>query len=565
MNPVQRPSYSLLVLLVLGASLGSASCLGPREVAEAGETLAQGSETDLQDELRPVRGQTRVLILALDGVGHDELLRAIQSGAMPRLGGALGIAEDGTMRHGFAHPKVLSILPSTTVASWTSIFTGYGPAETGITGNEQLIREPLAFFAPAPVTVSDLSEVMDTVNDSAVGRVVKRPTLYERADLRAHVSMAHLHQGADVFTLPGGADLLEVFGAFLGGSVDGDGESGSMEVYRELDEESVGAVLEAAEDVIPDIQVAYFPGVDLFTHVADPALEEQRSYVKEVLDPQIGRLLDHWGEAGVLEDTYLILTADHGHTPVLQDDRHALDVDGDDEPTKVLENMGFRLRPYSVGEHDEPTFQAAVAYQGAFAYVYLADRSTCIEEEAICDWRKGPRLEEDVLPVARAFWEASASGAGVPELKGAIDLVLAREPRPVDQEALPFQVFDGERLVPIGEYLAANPRPELLAFEERLRDLAAGPYGHRAGDVLLMAKTGTQLPIEERFYFSGPYHSWHGSATEQDSHVPVIVGRPGYPAIRIEREVRSRMPARYEGWSSHLDFTPMVLGLLRVE
>ena len=545
------------------AALLLGSCLNPSETVEAGQTLVQGDETELDEELRPIRGGTRVIIFALDGVGHEALTEAIRSGKMPKLSKALGTQPDGSMAHAFAHPKVLSILPSTTVASWTTIFTGYGPAHSGISGNEQFNRERNFFFAPAPVTVKDMSMVMDVVNDGALGGWVERPTLYERANVRAHVSLAHLHRGADVFTLPGGLDLAQVFAVFMIGSVDGDGESGAMGVYRELDHESVDSLLEATEDRgLPDLQTIYFPGIDLFTHVADPALQQQTKYLEEVLDKEIGRVLDAWREAGVLDDTYLVLTADHGHTPVLDDDRHSLSTDEEDEPTQLLENLGFRLRDYDVGEDDEPEFQAAVAYQGAFAYIYLADRSTCPDEDDVCSWRAPPRLEEDVLPVARAFYRASATGEGLPALKGTLDLVFAREARRPGEDALPFQIYDGERLVPVGEYLRRHPRPDLLALEERLEDLAAGPFGHRAGDVMLMAQTGIERPIEERYYFSGPYHSWHGSATQQDSNVPVIVGRAGMSAQRIERMVRRLMPVRYDGWASHLDFTPLVLGLL---
>ncbi len=73
------------------------------------------------------------------------------------------------------------------------------------------------------------------------------------------------------------------------------------------------------------------------------------------------------------------------------------------------------------------------------------------------------------------------------------------------QTALPFQVFDGQKLLPISAYLARHPRPDLLQLENRMKWLSAGPYGHRAGDVLLLARSGLERPVEERFYFSHPY------------------------------------------------------------
>ena len=87
---------------------------------------------------------------------------------------------------------------------------------------------------------------------------------------------------------------------------------------------------------------------------------------------------------------------------MLDDDRHALEAEGEDEPSALLERVGFRMRPLKLElADDEQDFQATMAYQGAFAYVYLADRSTCTSAGATCDWSRAPRLEEDVLPVVR--------------------------------------------------------------------------------------------------------------------------------------------------------------------
>jgi len=102
------------------------------------------------------------------------------------------------------------------------------------------------------------------------------------------------------------------------------------------------------------------------------------------------------------------------------------------------------------------------------AYVYLADRSTCPKPGQRCDWSRPPRWEEDVLPVARAFYRASQTGEGAADMKGALDLIFARAGRHVSEDAPPFQVFDGVRLVPPREYLAAHPRPDLLNLAERM-------------------------------------------------------------------------------------------------
>ena len=161
------------------------------------------------------------------------------------------------------------------------------------------------------------------------------------------------------------------------------------------------------------------------------------------------------------------------------------------------------------------------------------------------------------MPVVRAFYNVNTTGDPIPQLKGTLDLIFAREPRPPGQPALPFQVFDGKRLVPIPHYLARHPRPDLLQLDTRMRWLSAGPYGHRAGDVLLLARLGLERPLAERFYFSKPYRSWHGSPTLQDSHIPFILARQGDSGEQLQALVTAAMGP----FPSQLDFVPLVQAL----
>ncbi|HSE98757.1 MAG TPA: alkaline phosphatase family protein, partial [Blastocatellia bacterium] len=332
-----------------------------------------------------------------------------------------------------------------------------------------------------------------------------------------------------------------------------------QQAYEQVDEESVDTLIEKLEEHgVANLQVVYFPGIDLFSHVTESPLDTQPLYLRDVLDPAIGRVLDAYQNEGVLDETYVLLIADHGHTPVIADDLHSLSSEGDDEPPALLKQAGFRMRPLVLEpEEDEQDYQAALAYQGAMAYIYLADRSTCPGPGDRCDWTRPPRFEEDVMPVVRAFHSVNESGHPIPQLKGTLDLVFAREPRPPGQEALPFQVFDGQRLVPIADYLKQHPRPDLIRLEERLNGLAAGPYGHRAGDILLLTRSGLERPIEQRFYFSSLYRSWHGSPTRQDSNIPLIVARRGDSGARLRDIVAGVLGAS----PSQLSLVPLVRSL----
>ncbi|MBC7933518.1 MAG: alkaline phosphatase family protein [Rubrivivax sp.] len=529
-------------------------------VSEIAELATQGGEQKLREEMRPLRPGARVLVFALDGVGADELQEGIRSGKAPRIQSVLGAEVGaGVFAHGYAAPEALSILPSTTMAAWASVYTGQPPARTGVPGNEWFAREEMKFYAPAPVSVTESEHTLKMLTDGLVGNAIRTPTLYELADVRSHVSLAPVYRGADLFTNPEPSILVDLFGAAAKGVVSE--QTISQKAYQQVDEESVDTLVEEIEQHgVPNLQVIYFPGIDLFSHVAETPLEQQPSYLQEVLDPAIGRVLDAYERAGALGETYILFIADHGHTPVLADDLHSLGTEGDDEPPSVIRQAGFRLRPFVLEpEEDKQDYQAAVAYQGAMAYVYLADRSTCPAPGQRCDWKRAPRLEEDVMPVVRAFHKVNETGEAAPQLKGTIDLIFAREPRPPGEDALPFKIFDGRKLVPIADYLKKNSRPDLLKLEERMEGLAAGPYGHRAGDILLLSRSGVERPVEERFYFSGPYRSWHGSPTAQDSHVPFILARRGDSGERLRGAVADVVG---EKWPSQLDVVPLILSLL---
>jgi hypothetical protein len=547
---------ALLAVIVGGTAYLAITGTDPVELAEL---MLEDGEKQLREPMRPLRGGTRVLVLAIDGVGDEPLRRALRENTLSHLARVVGAGTDepDVYASGYAVPGALSILPSTTYAAWASVFTGKPVGHTGIAGNEWFVREERRFYAPAPVSVTGNTHALQVYTDNLIGAALRVPTLFERADVRAYVSLASVHQGADLLITPD----LRLLGQLVTAAAEGitGGDAPSQEAYERLDRSTTETLLERLRrDGVPDLQVVYFPGVDLFTHVAETPLAEMQRYLAEVLDPAIGAILDEYRRQGALEQTYILVVSDHGHTPVIGSERHALGVDLDDDPPAVLRNAGFRLRPFELEQDEDHDFQATVAYQGAIAYVYLADRSTCPHPGDVCDWARAPRLQEDVLPVVRAFAEASRTGAGAPGMRGTLDLIFAREPRPPGIDAEPFQLWDGTRLRAIGDVLAASPRPDLLDLENRLHALATGPYGHRAGDVLLLARSGQDRPIADRFYFSHEYHSWHGSPARDDSHIAFLLARSGTSGSTLRDQVRTVTGAR----PSQLHITPLILHLL---
>ena len=524
--------------------------------------LFQGGEKQVRRKPRAPEPGPYVLIFAFDGAGYDQLMAAIRSGKAPAMAAMLGKdAGRGLYEHGYSVPDAVSILPSTTIAAWSAIFTGAPPGWNGVPGNEWFVREEMKFVAPVPVSVTEMDDNRAMVTDGLVGKALKTPTLFQLARVKSAVSLNAVYRGADYFTLVDPVSMVKLFTEFVADKAAiGPGNSN---IYQELDEESVPKLLDSIEDHgVPKIQVVYFPGIDLYAHLATDPLPMEVQYLESVTDPLVAKILEAYGKYGILDQTYVVVIADHGHTPVLNDSRHALGADPNDGPAAVVKAVGFRPRKFVLNpDVSDQDYQAAFAYQGAIAYVYLADRSTCPKPGMTCDWKRPPRYAEDVLPAARAFYRANQTGKPTPLMKNTLDLIFARKPVPAGTSSQEYEIFDGHKLVPIWQYVSEHPRPDLIQLDRRMRWLSAGPYGNRSGDILLLTLSGLNRQIEKRYYFSAPYHSWHGSASPQDSHVPLIVARQGYSGAKLEKivdAVAGQQP-------SQLALVPLVLNLLASE
>jgi len=546
-----------------------AGCMALSCVGEIGKLVAASSDQELRTRPQASAQSSQkheppILVLALDGVSRGLLYDMLRAGELPNFEQLYG---GDHLAHAYLDDSLLSTLPSTTMAAWVTAMTGVTPATHGVTGNEYFIREKRQFACPAPVSFDDAGATLSIYTDHYLDKLAEAPTVYERLrqrdpDILIWVTMNHLFRGADRLLLAKRTAIVNAFQGFIANEIEKHGSNkASNKLYATLDTAAIDVLLSHLESgAIPDVLTVYLAGADLYAHVASEGPDEaRRTYLHEIVDPQIGRLVQTLRDRGVLDTTWVITIADHGHTAVMHDAEHALGAAGlDAGPMKILRAAGFRIRPLEKDVSVKDPFSAVLAYGGAMAYVYLADRSKCPNATDVCPWTAMPRYAEDVLPVADAYWKASRDGTVAPELKGSIDLVLVRKPRPVDQIDAPFEVYVGDgKTEPVGAYMADHPHPTYVDFEQRLRDLAVGVHGERAGDILLLAHDGDEPQPEKRFYFAGMYHSWHGSPSRSDSEVPLIVANKHHATAEIGAWVK-----RVIGPSPRLQkMTDLMIGL----
>jgi hypothetical protein len=519
-------------------------CLWSKRMEKAGEIIVNGQSIDLRERrahARPSAPETPpLLVLALDGVSRDLLYDMLRSGKLPNLAALLG---GDRFAHAYFDDTLLSTLPSSTMAAWATAFSGVPPAQHGVTGNEFFVRETRMFACPAPVSFADATPTLEIYTDDAIDKLIDAPTVYDRMRKSAPealiwVVMSQVYRGADRLVLSRRTAIASAMTGFLESFVEEHvSDTVSRRLYEDLDNAAIESAIDKLGDdgPVPDVLTVYLSGTDLYAHTATEGPDAaRRTYLAEVTEPEIGRLTARLRARHALANRWVIVTADHGHTEVLKDKLHSI-ASG---PADVLREAGFRLRPFQRAVDASDPFSAVLAYGGAMAYVYLADRSKCAGDKDVCPWDQPPRYEEDVLAAAEAFARAN-DGDGVASMKGTLDMIFVRRPRPVKAIDLPFEVYiGGGKTMSIDDYLNAHPHPTYVAVAARMHDLAVGVHGERAGDLLLLAHNGDRAKAEDRYYFAAPYRSWHGSPSRADSELPFIVAHPKQKAAAIGARVR---------------------------
>jgi hypothetical protein len=447
-----------------------------------------------------------LLILDIDGLRQDVFHRALDEGRVPHLARLLGGA---TAERGW-HLDPLSPLPSITFAAQTTIFTGLQPGQHGIAGNEFFDRFGLhsqgiprfyAFDVGDALAVDDAVEVF-TGTMGLVGKTLdpELPTLYDLATahgLTSLVAYNMIARGATHWIRP---NLLDIARFTKGGGLLGM----SAEQYdtHMLDE----LIQHLRTAGLPDVLTAYFMGLDHHSHQNGPAA--QPDYLVRVVDPQVGRLLGeldsrNWLAPGAV---LAVVVSDHGQIGVVHDDRHSqrLGFPFDREMGYLFDALGLDVHDFP-GEG--PNCNAVVTCNGELAYVYLRRHRA--------GWGVTPAFGE-VQRVAAAFWRANQTGENDPDLQDALAMILVRDCERSGWQA-GYQVFTPEKLIPVGEYLAAHPEIETVEAVARLEQLT----GPMTGDLLLVSN------YAGGYYFGGPITGIHGGFHPAESRAVLSFGWQG--------------------------------------
>lgn len=233
----------------------------------------------------------KCVIIILDGFSSDYLTR---------LGPDSSLA--GISKKGACCLIARSTYPTHTCTNHTTIMTGVGAARHGIVGNDRLGEDGMS-------SVKNIQPEM-----------IRVPTLYQAASAA----------GKKTAFVSGKDNMVSLFAEGLDVGVSNKRLTGYLSAAPELTDsssndeyyhynmnladwvfESLFTVLEKEE---PDLTVVNIQSTDYIGHRFGPGSEEMTACLQAV-DVRLGELYRKMEKAGMLEDTAVIITADHGMTP----------------------------------------------------------------------------------------------------------------------------------------------------------------------------------------------------------------------------------------------------------
>ena len=273
-----------------------------RGLANLGATLCAqlgGWDHDLlpplaDDVLPPTLrdGVTTLVLLLVDGLGMHQLRRAIAAGDVPTLARLVEDAERGS---GSLAP-ITSVFPSATMAALASVHTGLAPNRHGIVGWTVYLEEfggvaEMARWGPVDKPGTSYQDPRRGGHDPVAFLGV--PTVYSRLarrGVRSYVVNPAEYRGSALSRM-----------IFAGAQEVGYRSPSGLAVALER------LLAEPAET--PRLIYAYYPGLDLVSHLSGPRSAEHAAELA-AFDFLLGRWLRRTRRDG---RTLCLLTADHGH------------------------------------------------------------------------------------------------------------------------------------------------------------------------------------------------------------------------------------------------------------
>lgn len=458
----------------------------------------------------------RIVLIDIDGLCQAIWQQALEAQTIPHLASLIG-GQDCNFGIQF---EAVSTLPSITYCCQASAITGAHPSQHWIAGNQFFDRFGRLTGGRPRLYQFDYQDAPAVFLQGLAGAAINPEveTIYETAARHNRTSTVAFHMyahGAQHWLKPG----IEDWADFVFGEAPGFG--------ARFDQAMINDVLEHLEmGARPDLLTVYFFGLDHESHIHGPQI--QTTYLSEVIDPQIGRLLQALRKEDLLSETLFAIFSDHGQISVTNDDRHNLKVG-----FLIDREIGDVFQALKLDVYDHP-------FEGLACDVFLVPAggmASLYIRRCEGDWSQPPQFDHDILTAAEAFWQANREGLYSTDLYQALDMILVRD---VENQGwyAPYQAFTPQGLISVENYLSQHPEIEAVDTTNRLAALSSPS----SGDILLFARTA------EGYCFSTlPYRGSHGGLHPDESLAVLAFGMPeAAPAAidELRKTLRTAITAR---------------------
>lgn len=542
-----------------------------------------------------------VIIIAIDGLKQETLISYLQRAGGKRKGGLhdlLGVNSDGSgivLTKGVAVQQAVTVFPSFTYPSWTSMFTGVHPGAHGITGNNLFFRDRgiaryyTEYHLDALRAQVDKNFFSDDINQ-------RIKTLHEYVNAAGGQSIVvHNMVTRGSLAVKPDFDTLWSYQRNHSEAVD---ENSLWEAVHALDTFSKSP--DPPKAVLPSVFTLYFAGLDHVEHVTREGVggkgaEEARLAYLDHLDSLIAKFFtgdpaitrnhfenptsepvpaDPIAWPGIIntpdwQHTLLLLASDHGHTPVrwvealgFEDLKLVFKELSEnqgltynlEQPSLVIDTVWSKFQAlWGLVEEGEISRQANVVatLNGGTLGIHLKPRDG--------SWSQRPKYADEVKPVLEhLLLTLHANGQG-PEA-----VLYHTGTRYV---VIPYTVSDSsvQLLSPVKvEDSPLNTATFPMAVE-RVNGLASNMSGDpsSAPDIILLADRSKQLTyankqewrvIEELKKDNHKhFHSDHGHLRAAESAVPIIFALGSDPGSHPHATICQ---------ASLVDITPTILDAL---
>jgi Type I phosphodiesterase / nucleotide pyrophosphatase len=472
----------------------------------------------------------KILLVVIDAASPRVIAPAIQTGHLPIM---QRLVQAGTL-----HDSSTTIFPSITPAATASIIVGGYPAESGIVGASWYDEEhnEIAYYGD-DFWVAAREGFRAFLRDFLVrlnGDRLKARTLLERVELagRRAASINYLvFKGicTHKVRIPGLLELLP--GAPVSALVNGPsiftlGDFASTRTPRGkrldtnkegllhrfgMDDAASGELLaELMEDGLPDFTVAYFADNDYRSHAVGPY---SALGAVERVDAMLGRAFDAAGGLDrVLEDTYVIVTSDHGQVEVLSDDQRAA--------IRLHETLaGFRQA--RLGGLWRDTDQIMICPNMRAAQIYLRDVQPSLVQQITTLVLSDPRVDQVIWRTGDT--RAAGGGYTVVSTAGQLEFVKGENGSSRARDAF-GQVWSWRGDLSVVDASVDEGELRWRSYPNAFERLAGVLEHPHSGTIWVTAKPGCEFEVPGSSAHLGG--GSHGGLHALESLSPVIAAGP---------------------------------------